>query len=166
MLIRRLLLFFFFELSLLDSITVLPIFFLFFLLLVKPQKERKGNGRERSVFVSKLLYGDCRPSTTASAFTSAAQSAYYDNTEALPHPPGSRLGREKRQGTHLQMSLCADCLQVLRRRPRPREMCVPGRVFVFANAGAKKENENSIAPSCFGPHSLAIWLLFLYKREH
>lgn len=60
---------------------------------------------------------------TASTFTSADWSAYYDNTGALLHPPGSGLVAEQRLGSRITYE--AECLQVLCHTSCLRQIDVP-----------------------------------------
>lgn len=122
MLIRRLLLFFGFllDLSMLDSITVLPIFFSLSL-GGSPNETPENNDDDNSssskkkdalMLVNKLLFriatADFLPPFFAPLTT---HTAYYDNTEALCPPPGSRFGREgtaprRRVGVTLTVYRC------------------------------------------------------------
>lgn len=99
MLIRRLLLFFgiFFELSLLDSITVLPIFFF-----------KRAKGVLTTCCIATADYQQLPPPLLQ------LPPLLTTTTLELPHPPGSRLGRgEKRQGTRFNQHCVYRCYVTL-----------------------------------------------------
>lgn len=122
MLIRRLLFFFgiFFELSLLDSITVLPIFF-----FLKTSKNTKG------VLVNKLLF------RIATGHHQQPPPPFLQLPSQLTTTTLRRcfihqeVGTAANRGRALNVKLVfnADCLQVLCHSPYLREMCVPCPVF-------------------------------------